>query len=564
MYSRTRIFGFFFVAVLVAAPIAAHAQSADQLRAQIADLLNRINALRAQVQIPSTPATTLTPTQTAPVNVVPIAPSQNGLATFQYSRCPSLQFNLERGDRDSNVAVEVTMLQRFLSQDPTLYPQGEITGFFGPATEAAVQRFQARHGIVARGDFQSTGYGRVGPRTRHAIANSCGVLPANPSQPTNTGNANRADLVVSSIQGPAPHTLQATLRSQSAPSCTSYEIDWGDGTAPAGQQVSAINCASSATFAQQFSHTYTTPGTYVLRARAGVGAIAQLPLLEQRITVSNDGGSTAPGGCFVQPNIGFAPLSIRSRLLFGGTLCDGSLRYTVDWGDGSTQDTGVCSDQNPHFEELRHTYASPGTYQATLRQMHPNARFEENTCTVSVEPASTSTGTVNPITNACSSWTDGCNTCSRTYPGGPAACTQRFCIAAGTPQCYQYFNNATTPGALTQDTLTYRVTNAAQRTVEFTAIINAARQCNGGVYTIIFGDGSNSLQPYPADACRVFTREVTHTYPQNGTYRAILLRDGIVVAQVDVGIFGVTTTKLGNNLASVISAVENFIKTIFK
>ncbi len=60
---------------------------------------------------------------------------------------------------------EVTDLQTYLAMNASLYPSGLITGYFGPLTEAAVQRFQAAQGIVSSGTPGTTGYGRVGPQT---------------------------------------------------------------------------------------------------------------------------------------------------------------------------------------------------------------------------------------------------------------------------------------------------------------------------------------------------------------------------------------------------------------
>lgn len=62
--------------------------------------------------------------------------------------------------------AQVTILQTFLAQDTAVYPEGSISGYFGPATEAAVKRFQKRHGIAKEG---SVGYGTVGPATRAKI-----------------------------------------------------------------------------------------------------------------------------------------------------------------------------------------------------------------------------------------------------------------------------------------------------------------------------------------------------------------------------------------------------------
>lgn len=644
------------IVAVMSAPFAVRAQTADQLRAQIADILAQINALRSQLQ-----QSTVTPT--VPTPQVPIVPSaggtpitptvgsQNGLATFQYSRCPDLQFNLERGMRDRDVAVEVTMLQRFFAQDRSLYPSGEVTGYFGPATERAVQTFQERHGIVARGDYKSTGYGRVGPRTRWAIKNSCGtttthaftVSPTSGPVPfkanvsfdfrglsctsyrldwgdgstplvyqappgvecskdvvrkdaTHTyvtpgtyvvtlhlgkgaldtlpiiGRANvvvqhgsvqtgsRATMAVTPTKGNAPFTAHVTINSDTPSACTSYEIDWGDGTQPARREAGTSVCTTRDTFTRQFTHTYQNAGTYTIKARAGRGLLQQLGIMSRQVNVS---GQPASGtSCFITPTNGAAPLAAKARILFGGTLCDGSLTYSIDWGDGNVMPWRTCSDRNSHFEEFTHSYTTPGVYTARLNQSHPNARFAEQVCTINVTQA-TATGGGGIIPSSCRRWTDGCNTCGRDYAGGPARCTQLHCIQPGQRQCYEYFGSGNSGITTGSDSLTYRTLNSGTRTIEFTALINTARDCNGGVYTIYFGDANDSLQPYPADACQLFTRTVTHTYSQNGTYTALLLKNGATVDQVTV-VVGGTSNAAGNNVASVFHAIESFIRALFK
>jgi len=60
---------------------------------------------------------------------------------------------------------QVTELQTYLATSASIYPEGLITGYYGPLTQAAVQRFQAAQGIVSSGSPTTTGYGRVGPMT---------------------------------------------------------------------------------------------------------------------------------------------------------------------------------------------------------------------------------------------------------------------------------------------------------------------------------------------------------------------------------------------------------------
>ncbi len=80
------------------------------------------------------------------------------IKTSAAAHAPFIQ-NLKRGSR----GFEVTALQKFLTQNVALYPEGLATGYFGAATEQAVRRFQEKYGVAKKGD---AGYGLVGPKTR--------------------------------------------------------------------------------------------------------------------------------------------------------------------------------------------------------------------------------------------------------------------------------------------------------------------------------------------------------------------------------------------------------------
>ena len=58
---------------------------------------------------------------------------------------------------------DVKKLQELLSADKEIYPEGEVTGYFGPATKKAVGKFQEKYDLANPGE---SGYGDVGPKTR--------------------------------------------------------------------------------------------------------------------------------------------------------------------------------------------------------------------------------------------------------------------------------------------------------------------------------------------------------------------------------------------------------------
>jgi len=74
--------------------------------------------------------------------------------------CSFFQADLYVGLRNE----QVVCLQEFLkSLGPQIYPEGLVTGYFGPLTQAAVKRYQSSQNIITTGYF--------GPLTRAAINN---------------------------------------------------------------------------------------------------------------------------------------------------------------------------------------------------------------------------------------------------------------------------------------------------------------------------------------------------------------------------------------------------------
>lgn len=122
--------------VFLASPVAHAATLSELLLAQVAALKSQITALQEKS------------------TVLP------GVRV-----CAAPQRTLGRDDTGDDVAN----LQIFLRRDSSIYPEGIVSGYYGPATERAVQRWQKAQGIVSSGSPSSTGYGLVGAKTRAAL-----------------------------------------------------------------------------------------------------------------------------------------------------------------------------------------------------------------------------------------------------------------------------------------------------------------------------------------------------------------------------------------------------------
>ncbi len=148
----------FGVSVFVADNVSAQTneQIIQQLQEQIEQLKAQIAILQAQLGIVSEP-------DPIPVPVPTPVPSE----------CPVFSYRLYRGVSDTSTGGEVTKLQEILVEDSSVYPERLVTGYYGPLTEKAVQRWQAKHGVVASGSAATTGYGVVGPQTRAKISIVC-------------------------------------------------------------------------------------------------------------------------------------------------------------------------------------------------------------------------------------------------------------------------------------------------------------------------------------------------------------------------------------------------------
>ena len=111
---------------------------------------------------------------------------------------------------------------------------------------------------------------------------------------TSQGSSDGATLVrtgisVAPTSGKAPLVVKVNINGDYQ-ECSSYEVDWGDGTAKqihhATMTGDSCNSSTGTPFSKEFIHTYFIPGTYTLKARAGKGALNSLGYEYQYINVS--------------------------------------------------------------------------------------------------------------------------------------------------------------------------------------------------------------------------------------------------------------------------------------
>lgn len=176
--------------------------------------------------------------------------------------CP----NIGRVLRPGMSGDDVRRLQVFLATDRTIYPEGQVTGYYGALTQAAVQRWQIKHNIVASGTIETTGFGMVGPRTAASMSLQCSISgggSGGTGSPTVGGF-----LQVTPISGTAPLLVSVTATVNTVNSCQSatYVLDWGDGSASQAIPVSANTCKQ---LQQNYTHTYTYGGQYTIKLSAG-------------------------------------------------------------------------------------------------------------------------------------------------------------------------------------------------------------------------------------------------------------------------------------------------------
>ena len=332
-------------------PLSAQAATTADLQAQAAALLQQVQALQAQLAAQQ---------GTQVTSSTGIVPNTTGGAN---AACPLVGRSLKRGSSGD----DVSRLQQFLARDTSVYPEGQVSGYYGALTEAAVKRWQAKFNIVSSGDPGTTGYGVVGPRTAAAIAIVCAGGSINGVSGTAAAAAPVGGYIqVTPISGNAPLSVSVTATINTTNSCVGaiYTLNYGDGTVPQQIQAPPGNCQQ---LVQTFNHTYLYGGAYQILLSAGSHSTSAT------VVVYGSGSPGGPGSSVgdkisASPTSGNAPLSVAFSGIINAAQACGGGSYSLQFGDNQsvplTYNSSSCAAQS---YSVTHQYTAGGTYTAYLQ-----------------------------------------------------------------------------------------------------------------------------------------------------------------------------------------------------
>lgn len=348
-------------------PLVSFAQPALDLQAEIHALMQQIQALQGELQgaVTPTPAPVSTGSpQAAPTPAPPTPVAGAG--------CVSISRTLSLGAQGK----DVTSLQRFLAIDSSVYPEGIVSGFFGPLTERAVKQFQVKYGIVSSGSPQTTGYGIAGPRTRALVLEkSCGVSITEAKEERSVPRcAIRVDR--STVLSGEPVTV--SWNSENA----SYAIDNTTAARVELKGSAIFYPKADSTFTYSFfGYTVSLPAVCSIRVTVAASESFPAPTPTSTSSPSSFGTDTF----IATPSQGSAPLYV--QFIFKprvGFLCsDRALSIEYSDGESAMLEANLCASAG--MRSVYHLYKKTGAYAA---RVYDNSACVSNTrCSSSAEIA---------------------------------------------------------------------------------------------------------------------------------------------------------------------------------
>lgn len=380
---------------------------------------------------------------------------------------------LDRAIAEGQTDDDVKSVQEFLKDQG--YLNAEATGFFGSLTKDALIRWQAAQGLIPGANAYAAGAGLFGPKSKERIRIWCGTGG------TWTGSN---QFSATPTRGDAPLTVTfSSMVGGFRPGGISYTIEYGDGTSEAATECSAP--ADACVSPGINSHTYATNGTYTA--------------VLYRVT-DPCFGQTACRAAIHRESVGKVQITV------GSTACTKEYRPVC----GSKPIVCITTPCNP----------IPTTYSNTCMMETDGASFlYEGQCR-----------SENPADDPqCKAWFDGCNSCARTAPGDPAACTLKYCAPGTTQKSYCTARFDTTTNKAPSIASFTGPTTLKEDAVGTWTIV--AKDPEGGPlsYQVWWGDENIYAPSYTTAAAAQELKQTTslsHAYSNAGTYTVhITVRD---------------------------------------
>lgn len=196
--------------------------------------------------------------------------TSSSISTIKNDRSTQPALTLKRTLQKGAKGDDVKALQEYLKRIPGIYPNGSATGYFGVATEAAIQRLQKREGLVDS-QYSGVGYGVVGAQTLAKI----NEMVSN-AEPIKTVGATSTPSSLPPATTTPPLQTSLPLRDTSPPVRTGSSF----ATLPLATSEVRISLTTNEPARCYWSNTPGTPFEYMTTAFAVTGGTTHSSLIE--------------------------------------------------------------------------------------------------------------------------------------------------------------------------------------------------------------------------------------------------------------------------------------------